>query len=287
MTSEHGEQPSGNDEQSEFWNGVAGERWVRHQARLDRALGPFGEAALDRLGIAPGQSVLDVGCGTGETLLSIARRLDGQGRVLGVDLSRPMLERARERTREQPEIELLQADAAAYSFGQRFDAVFSRFGVMFFADPRLAFGALRQTLRAGGQLGFVCWQAFEDNPWVHLPLVAARSLLTEEALPAADPNAPGPFSLASPARTGDLLSRAGYSEIAIEAFRSPVLMSEEGVEAAVDFTFQTGPVARLLFEQPEPVRQLARVRIREQLAPFAAGQRVELDGAAWLVSARG
>ena len=286
MTSSHGERPSGNDEQSEFWNGVAGERWARNQARLDRALGPFGEAALDRLELRPGQSVLDVGCGTGGTLLSLARRLGGQGRVLGVDLSRPMLERARERTREQPEIELLVGDAAAYGFGQRFDAVFSRFGVMFFADPVLAFGALRQTLRAAGQLGFVCWQAFEDNPWVHLPLLAARSLLSEPPA-ASDPNAPGPFAFADPARLRDILDRAGYSEITIEAFRSPVLMSEEGVEAAVDFTFQTGPVARLLVEQPEPVRQLARERIRERLAPFTAGQRVELAGAAWLVSARG
>jgi SAM-dependent methyltransferase len=287
MTSDRGEQPSGNDEQSEFWNGVAGERWVRHQARLDRALGPFGEAALDRLELRPGQSVLDVGCGTGGTLLSLARRLGAQGRVLGVDLSRPMLERARERTREQPEIELLVADAAAYGFGQRFDAVFSRFGVMFFADPVLAFGALRQALQAAGQLGFVCWQAFEDNPWVHLPLVAARSLLTEDPLPAIDPNAPGPFSLASPARIGDILSLAGYSEISIEAFRAPVLMSEEGVEAAVDFTFQTGPVARLLAEQPDCIRELARERIRERFAPFEAAGRVELEGAAWLVTASG
>jgi len=286
VTGPLGGPPSGNGAQIEFWNGLAGERWVRHQARLDRALAPFGEAALDRLEIAPGQAVLDVGCGTGQTLLSIARRLAGQGRVLGVDLSRPMLARARERTREQREIELLFADAAAYSFGQNFDAVFSRFGVMFFADPVLAFGALRQTLRASGQLGFVCWQAFEDNPWVHLPLVAARSLLNEPPL-AVDPNAPGPFSLARPARIGEILSSAGYSEISIEAFRTPVLMSEEGVEAAVDFTFQTGPVARLLAEQPESVRELARERIREQLTPFATAGRVELEGAAWLVSASG
>ena len=286
MTSVPSAAESGNREQIEFWNGLAAERWVRHQARLDRALGPFGEAALDRLGIAPGQSVLDVGCGTGETLLSIVRRLGGQGSVVGVDLSRPMLARARERTRELALVELIEADASAHPFGQRFDALFSRFGVMFFAEPVLALRALRRALRAPGRLGFVCWQAFEDNPWVHLPLLAARSLLTEPPA-ASDPNAPGPFAFADPARLRDILDRAGYSEITIEAFRSPVLMSEEGVEAAVDFTFQTGPVARLLVEQPEPVRQLARERIRERLAPFTAGQRVELAGAAWLVSARG
>jgi SAM-dependent methyltransferase len=278
--------PSGNDAQNEFWNGVAGERWVRNQTRLDLALGTFGEAMLDRLGIVPGQSVLDVGCGTGETLLSIARRLAGQGLVVGVDLSRPMLARARERTREHREIELIEADASTYGFGQRFDAVFSRFGVMFFADPVLAFGALRQTLRASGQLGFVCWQAFEDNPWVHLSLVAVRSLLTDPP-PALDPNAPGPFSLASPARIGDILSRAGYSDLSIEAFRAPVRMAEEGLEAAVDFTFQTGPVARLLAEQSESVRELARERLREQFAPYVVAGRVELEGAAWLVTASG
>ncbi|HKO92620.1 MAG TPA: methyltransferase domain-containing protein [Polyangiaceae bacterium] len=277
--------PSGNREQLEFWNGVAADRWVRHQARLDRALGPFGEAALDRLGIVPGQSVLDVGCGTGETLLSIVRRLGGQGRVVGVDLSGPMLARARERTREGAGVELIQADASEYAFGQRFDALFSRFGVMFFADPALAFGALRQALRPSGRLGFVCWQRFEDNPWVQLPLQAARTVVADPPL-VADPNAPGPFAFADPARVRDLLGSAGYSDIAIEAFRSRVLMSEEGLEGAVDFTFQTGPVARLLAEHPEPVRQLVRERIRQQLEPFAAGERVQLDGAAWLVSAR-
>jgi len=287
VTNVPGAASSGNREQLEFWNGLAAERWVRHQARLDRALGPFGEAALDRLGLAPGQSVLDVGCGTGDTLLSIARRLGGQGSVVGVDLSRPMLARAGERTRELALVELIEADASAHPFGPRFDALFSRFGVMFFADPVFTFGALRRTLRAsGGRLGFVCWQAFEDNPWLRLPLLAARSLVTEPTTET-DPHAPGPFAFADPARVQDLLSRAGYSDIAIEGFRSPVLMSEEGLDQAVDFTLQTGPVVRLLVEQPEPVRQLAKERIREQLAPFAAGQRVELAGSAWLVSARG
>lgn len=286
MTSAPPQVESSNREQAEFWNGIAAERWVRHQARLDRALEPFGEAALDRLAIAPGQSVLDVGCGTGGTLLSIVRRLGGQGHVVGVDLSGPMLARARERTFALPLVELVEADATAYAFGPRFDALFSRFGVMFFADPVLAFSALRRTLRAPGRLGFVCWQAFEDNPWLHVPLSAARSLLTEPP-PANDPHAPGPFAFADPSRVRDLLGRAGYSDIGIEAFRSPVLMSEEGLEAAVDFTFQTGPTARLLAEQPEPLRQLARERIREQLARFAAGERVALEGAAWLVSARG
>src|SRR6187551_1385445 len=109
---------SANLDQVEYWNGVAGERWAQNQVALDRALGPFGRAALDRLAPAPGERLLDVGCGSGGTLLELAARLGGTGEVLGADISRPLLEHARRRlaAAQVPGVEVLEADAAEARF---------------------------------------------------------------------------------------------------------------------------------------------------------------------------
>ena len=101
-----------NREQIEFWNGSAAERWLSEQELMDRALGPFGLAAIERLAVAPGESIVDVGCGSGHTLLQLAERVGSSGRVLGVDPSRPLLQRAGERTRQLPQVELCEGDAA-------------------------------------------------------------------------------------------------------------------------------------------------------------------------------
>jgi SAM-dependent methyltransferase len=274
-----------NREQIEFWNGSAGERWVRHQERMDRALGPFGGAALDRLAPAPGDAILDVGCGSGDTLLQIAARVGSAGRVVGLDPSRPLLALARQRTAQLSNVRLVEGDAAEHSFEERFQGLFSRFGVMFFAEPERAFSALRRQLVAEGRLGFVCWQALAENPWCYLPLLVACAALGDAPV-APDPNAPGPFAFAGPTRVTGILRGAGFHRIELEAFRIPVTLSETGLDAAVDLTFQLGPVARLLAERSDAERQLARERIREKLAPLERDGVLELEGAAWLVTAR-
>lgn len=280
-----------NREQIEFWNGSAAERWLREQELLDLALSPFGLAAMDRLALAAGESVLDVGCGSGQTLLQLAERVGTSGRVLGVDPSQPLLARARERTRHLPQVELCEGDAASVALpraegGRPLQALFSRFGVMFFADPAQAFSSLRAQLSPDARLCFVCWQALEDNPWCAVPLAVARSVLGEAAPALPEAGAPGPFAFASPARASGALRDAGWERVEIEAFRIPVVMSTQGAEAAVNFSFQLGPVARLLVDQPDDVRSRIRQRLLERLAPLAKDGRLELEGAAWLVSAR-
>jgi SAM-dependent methyltransferase len=211
------------------------------------------------------------------------------GHVLGVDPSRPLVERARERTRHLSQVELCEGDAASVvlrgSEQRAWHGVFSRFGVMFFADPAQAFSSLRAQLEPGARLSFACWQALEDNPWSALPLSVACSVLGEvPSLP--DPGAPGPFAFADPARASSVLRDAGWQRIEIEAFRTPVLLSTQGAEAAIDFIFRLGPVARLLAEQPEDVGARVRQRLAERLEPLVREGRLELEGAAWLVSAR-
>lgn len=279
------EQQVSNREQIDFWNGAAADRWLREQELLDQALSPFGLAAIERLAPAPGESIVDVGCGSGQTLLQLAERVGSGGRVLGVDPSRPLLERARQRTAHLPQVELCEGDAASVSLRGPLHGLFSRFGVMFFADPAQAFSSLRAQLEPGGRLGFVCWQALDDNPWCAVPLAVARSMLAEvPALP--PPGTPGPFAFASPARVSGALRDAGWRRIEIEAFRRPVRLSASGAEGAADFSFQLGPVARLLAEQPDDVRARVHRRLVERLTPLAREGRVELEGATWLVSAR-
>jgi SAM-dependent methyltransferase len=276
---------SSNVEQIEFWNGTAGDRWVRNQERMDRALGPFGLAALDRLAPEAGESIIDIGCGGGTTLLQIAERVGASGRVLGVDVSRPLLGRARERTSHLPNVSVLESDAATHAFAEPAAGIFSRFGVMFFAEPESAFKQLRKALVPGGRIAFVCWQAYDDNPWFFLPMAVARALLPQ-APPPLDPQAPGPFAFASPARVTGILRAAGFRRIELEAFRTGVILATEGLEAAVDFSFQIGPAARLIAEQPDELRARIWQRIAGKFAPLVRDGRVELEGAAWLVSAR-
>jgi SAM-dependent methyltransferase len=278
---------AGNLEQVEYWNGVAGERWARNQVALDRALGPFGRAALDRLAPVPGERLLDVGCGAGGTLLELAARLGGTGEVLGADISRPLLEHARRRlaAAQVSGIDVLEADVAEARFERPFDAIFSRFGVMFFADPVAAFVNLRQALVPGGRLGFACWQRLENNAWSAVPLAALRALVADAPAPQAV-GAPGPFAFADPERVRAVLSGAGFSQVVIEPFHAPVVMSEQGIEDGVDFALRVGPAARWVAEQSEAVKTSVRARIASALAPALVGTTVALDGASWTVSAR-
>lgn len=274
-----------NGAQLEYWNGAAAERWVRHQASIDLAFGSFGREAIERLAPLPGERILDVGCGSGETLGELARRVGDSGEVVGVDVSRPLLAQARERLRGASNIELILADASSHAFDARFDAVFSRLGVMFFAEPVLAFQNLRRALAPGGRLAFVCWQSLDDNAWCSVPLAVARPVLVNPPAPSPS-HTPGPFAFADPRHVRRVLAGAGFSRIEVSSQRGPVLISNEGLDVAVDFAVRIGPVARLFAEQPEATRELIRQRLRSALAPAATARTVTLDGAVWLVSAR-
>jgi SAM-dependent methyltransferase len=278
--------PRDSSDQLEYWNGAAGERWACHQASIDRAFGPLGREALDRLAPLPGERILDVGCGSGATLSELAGRVGDSGEVVGIDISRPLLERARVRVGGAPNVQLTLADASNHAFDGRFDAVFSRLGVMFFADPVSAFQNLRRALVPGGRLVFVCWQSLEDNAWCSVPLAVALPVLVNPP-PDRPPHAPGPFAFADPRHVRRVLAGAGFSRIEVSSQRAPVLMSDEGLDAAIDFAVRIGPVARVFADQPEPTAELIRQRLRSALAPTATARTVTLDGAVWLVSARG
>ena len=186
-----------NTAQIEYWNSSAGETWAQFQESLDRQVEPLGLAAIDVLKPREGQHIIDIGCGCGQTTLSLASRVGVTGSVMGVDISKPMLEVALHRPRPAPNLPVTfkRLDAQTDDLGHSlFDAAFSRFGVMFFSEPATAFANIRTSLKPGGRLVFVCWRALSENPWMEVPLQAALPFL--QPVEAPDPTAPGPFAFA-------------------------------------------------------------------------------------------
>ncbi|HEY8514409.1 MAG TPA: class I SAM-dependent methyltransferase [Candidatus Binatia bacterium] len=278
-----------NAEQIRYWNELAGPRWVSFQAALDAQLGWLGERTMDRAAIASGESVLDVGCGCGATSLELARRVGPTGRVLGLDISGPMLEVARERARGAgaTNVSFALADAQTHALEQAaFDVVFSRFGVMFFAEPTEAFANLRRALRAGGRLAFVCWQALAKNPWFAVPLAAVAQHVTLPPPPA--PGAPGPFAFADPERVRGILDGAGFADVAFEPVVETITLGAPGstIDQAVDFILQMGPAGAALREAGGDAKERVVPAVREALEPYAGPHGVRLECAAWIVTAR-
>jgi SAM-dependent methyltransferase len=271
-----------NSDQQEYWNRAGGERWVQHQDALDQMVRPFGKAALERLAVRAGEHVLDVGCGCGDTLIELGRAAGAQGSVTGIDLSEPMLARARERVLGAT---LVAGDASEHPFGRKFDAIYSRFGVMFFSDPVAAFSHLAAVLAPAGRIAFVCWRAPEHNLWASLPFSAVRSVLPDVALPWQE-GGPGPFAFGARERIADVLGAAGFASIDIAAFDADVVLSNTGLADAVRFTLTVGPASRLVAEASPEQKQRIEEALGRALSPHLSGGRLTLSGAAWSVLAK-
>ena len=276
-----------NSEQIEYWNGEAGKRWAQDDDTMARLLGPISQALLDHAPLEGCTSALDVGCGGGSQSLMLAQRLGESARVLGVDISEPMLEVAR-RKAETPaagraSLEFLRADASSHAFPPgSFDLLFSRFGVMFFDDPVAAFTNMRGALL--GKLAFCCWQAVKDNDWVRIPLKAALQHLPPPEPP--PPNAPGPFAFADPARVTSILESAGFSNVALHPFSTTLRISEAaGLPEAVRELARIGPVSRLLADQPQATLDKVFPAMESALDPYFKDGALDLPASVWLVTA--
>lgn len=278
--------PETNQAQIDYWNQQSGPKWVKQQAELDGFLESIGRTAMDRLDSLSGARVIDVGCGCGATTLLLAERVGARGSVLGVDISAPMLARARERARDLANVRFLQADAQTHGFAAATaDALFSRFGVMFFADPRAAFANLRRAVRPGGALAFICWQEIGKNPWCLLPLMAVGRHVQLPPPPA--PGEPGPFAFADAARVSGVLEGAGWTRVQLDPFETTLGLGATGsLDDAVQFAMDVGPASRLLADVASDVKSRVRDSIRDALSPFARPDGVLLTGNCWIVTAR-
>ncbi|MFB6421051.1 MULTISPECIES: class I SAM-dependent methyltransferase [Bradyrhizobium] len=272
------------------WKGQSGERWVVHEARLDARLAVFGQAAIEAAAPAAGERVLDVGCGAGASSLALAARVGARGQVLGVDISEPLISRARARAPQDTQVLFRVADASNAELPEAaFDLLFSRFGVMFFDNPTGAFAHMRRALKPGGRLAFVCWRGTAENDWMRLPMGAIKGIVPPMALP--DPEAPGPFSFGDPGRVGRILTGAGFTDIAIAPFDASVSFGEgatrdAAIDDAVKMTLEVGPLSRALADQPDDIRARASAAVRAAFAGRPGERSLMMNSATWIVTAR-
>ncbi|MGW0498950.1 class I SAM-dependent methyltransferase [Streptomyces sp. NPDC003007] len=268
------------DEQAARWNGPAGHAWVDLQGLLNEMFRPWEELLVDTVAAEHAASVLDVGCGTGSVTRAVARRV---GHCVGVDLSGPMIETARAHAeREGVPASFIQADAQEHAFEPAaFDAVVSRFGVMFFSDPVRAFGNLRSTVSDGAALRCVVWRGPEENPFMTTAERAAAPFLPE--LPARQPDQPGQFAFADPERVHRILAESGWAGIDIQPVDAVCALPEQDL---VTYFTRLGPLGTVLPGADERTRAEIVEVVRPAFDPFVQGAEVHYAAACWMVSAR-
>ncbi len=281
---------SRNADQVATWGGASGRTWTARQEHMDAQLAPVSDALFAASEIAPGARVIDIGCGCGDTSLALVRRVGPAGHVLGLDISAPMLARARERAPAGAPVEFIEGDATIYPFAPASaDLLFSRFGVMFFADPVASFANMRKALRPGGRVLFACWRAASINPSLSIAATEAARVVPPSPVPVPPPpaDAPGPFAFADAGRVRTILSDSGFADIAMTAVDVDLdVAAGKGLDAAVEGALEIGPASRLLRDQPENVRSAAAAAIRTAYATRQRGQTVPLPAAIWIVTAR-
>ena len=249
--------------------------WAEAHEFIDLQLSPLGLTAIKALDVGAGDVVLDIGCGAGQTLLQLAERVGTEGQVIGVDVAPLLLEIAKRRTEPLSQVRLIQADAQFLDLpSESTDAVFSRFGVMTFNDPVVAFANFRRILRPSGALAFSCWRSLQENQLDHLPLSAAGFQSTVDE---------SPFSFADPEHIRRTLEAAGFSEIIIQSHDEKV--SSGDLDAMTWVLLKAGPLGKIVRENPA-LRATVEPLLREALAALgdpsrSLGFRLDRDCESW------
>lgn len=249
---------------------LAEKAWAAVREPLDRQLSPLGLRAIAALDPKPGERVLDVGCGAGQTVVQLAEAVGPAGEVVGIDIAPGLLKIARARSAQHEHVNFMEGDAQTSDLpAEYFDAIFSRFGVMAFKDPVAAFDNLRRGLKPGGRLGFVCWRSLAENELDLLPLRAAglegRVDMT-------------PFAFEDPERVRGVLHAAGFDQVAVE--RHDQSVESGSLDAMLEVVLSVGALGRILRENPS-LRDGAEGPVRRALA----AREGNLKAATWIVTA--
>ena len=275
-----------NKNQRDFWSGKGGDIWVERQNAMDTMLSPLGEAALNKLNLNEGENVLDIGCGCGNTTLNIAKRISPDGQVTGLDISKPMLKRAKESANEMSisNASFNCVDVQTDDMGEEvYSAAFSRFGVMFFEDPVAAFCNINKSLITGASLSFVCWQSPALNPWQSLFIEAVKKYVD---LPSPPPRSPSPFAFMESEYISSILEESNFQNIMIEGHEAEVNMfSGRSLSDSVKDYISINPVVSgMLKDSTEQEKTEIINSAIEAFSPYYSAKGLMFPSATWLVT---
>ena len=276
-----------NKNQRDFWSGKGGDIWVERQNAMDTMLSPLGEAALNKLNLNEGENVLDIGCGCGHTTLNIAKRISPDGQVTGLDISKPMLKRAKESANEMSisNASFNCVDVQTDDMGEEvYSAAFSRFGVMFFEDPVAAFCNINKSLITGASLSFVCWQSPALNPWQSLFIEAVKKYVD---LPSPPPRSPSPFAFMESEYVSSILEESNFQNIMIEGHEAEVNMfSGRSLSDSVKDYISINPVVSgMLKDSTEQEKTEIINSAIGAFSPYYSEKGLMFPSATWLVTA--
>jgi len=278
-----------NDAFTAFWNDVMVPKFERFRDIMMDGLSYHSRVPLGRLSLPPGARALDVGCGWGDTAIELARKVGPTGKVVGLDCCDAFLEKGRRDAAAEGlgHVHFVAADVQTHHFEPEFDFAFSRFGMMFFANPVAAMRNVRSAMRPGATLMFITWRALADNPWLGMPKAVVSRFLPP---PGEDAQTcgPGPFSMANPDVVTAQLKAAGFVDYAFERIDGPVMIGRD-VEQAVEFQLALGPAGEIVREAgalAEARREEIGAALRTELARHARSDGVWMESSSWTITAR-
>ena len=279
-----------NAEATEAWDGPLYDRFVRFREVVTNGLGAHGEAAIALSPPAPGERVLDIGCGFGDASRRLASLVGVDGEVVGLDVAPRFIESARGEAEEAgvANVRFVVADVQTDALGGPYDLAFSRFGTMFFANPVAALRNVRGALAPGGRFVSVVWRRREDNDWLYAAQKIVEGIVSRPEEYDEPTCGPGPFSMADADTTSGVLVGAGFEDISLRRCDLPLLMGRD-VEEAIDIVMALGPageILRLAGERAAHLHEDVRGALRAGFAQFAGEDGVSARASTWIVTAR-
>lgn len=232
-----------NEEQKDYWTNSAGKLWVKDKVEKDNMLEPLGNYALSKFNIIEGMNVLDIGCGTGITSTQIAKKINNIGYVTGLDFSETMINEA---IKYSEKLGIKNINFAVKDIQNEelkileYDAAFSRFGVMFFSNPIMAFKNIYSALKKNGILTFICWQSQKENLWYNSGLEIVKKYID---VPLPKENSPGPFAYADKSYIHNILTNSGYKDIEFYSYEKDIeLFKGLTLESAIREYIESTPI---------------------------------------------
>lgn len=279
-----------NNEFVEFWNEVLAPKFIQYRHILVDGLTHHSARIFPNLTVQPGDRVVDVGCGFGDTAILFAQRVGDSGSVLALDCCDGFLELGRRDAREaglDNVIDFVEADVQSYPFKPEHDLCFSRFGTQFFENPVAGLRSMRSALKPGGEMVMIVWRRIEDNPWLGLP----KQIVLQHLPPPGDDArtcGPGPFSMANQEMVTKQLEIAGYTDIEFERIDAPLVVGRTA-DDATGFQLALGPAGEVYREAgDEAQRKHDEIvgSLKAELENYATSEGIVMDSSSWKVSAR-